>query len=93
MFIFNALKVYAGKWNPVAEDKFDEESIASVSKAEVVESQYGYSVCFHLKTGGSKYLPLDKNSSLSVGDIVDLRKATIITLHREGDKDIYRVKI
>lgn len=93
MNIFNSLKTYAGKWNPVAEEDFDQESIDAVSKAEVVESQYGYSVAFYLKAGGTKYLPLDKNSNLSPGDTVDLTKATIITLHREGDGDIYKVKI
>lgn len=92
MNLFNILPVYAGKWNLVAEDAFDQEDINSVSKAEVVESQYGFSVAFRLKAGGSKYLPLDKNSSLSPGDIVDLTKATIITLRRKGDDDIYRVK-
>ena len=93
MNIFNSLKTYAGKWNPVAEEAFDQASIDAVSKAEVVESQYGYSVAFYLKAGGTKYLPLDKNSSLSPGDPVDLTKATIITLHREGDEDIYKLKI
>lgn len=93
MNIFNSLKTYAGKWNPVAEEAFDQASIDAVSRAEVVESQYGYSVAFHLKAGGTKYLPLDKNSSLSPGDLVDLTKATIVTFHREGDEDIYKVKI
>ena len=93
MNIFNSLKTYAGKWNPVPEEVCDQASIDAVSRAEVVESQYGYSVAFYLKAGGTKYLPLDKNSSLSPGDPVDLTKATIITLHREGDEDIYKLKI
>ena len=49
MNIFNSLKTYAGKWNPVAEEAFDQASIDAVSRAEVVESQYGYSVAFYLK--------------------------------------------
>lgn len=93
MNIFAALRVYAGKWNETAKRVFAPEEIAAVSKAEVVESNFGLSVCFLMKAGGMTYIPLDQNSSLTVGSIVDLTKAELITLSKPGEKDIYRVRI
>ncbi len=93
MNIFAALRVYAGKWNETAKRVFAPEEIAAVSKAEVVESNYGLSVCFFMVSGGQTYIPLDQNSSLVVGDIVDLTKAELVTLSKVGEKDIYRVRI
>lgn len=92
MNIFASLRVYAGKWNETAKRPFDAEEIAAVGVAKVVTSKYGYSVCFMMKAGGQTYIPLDQNSSLSEGDIVDLSKAQLITLSRAGEDDIYRVR-
>ena len=92
MNIFASLRVYAGKWNEVACRVFDPAEIDAVSQATVVESQYGYSVCFLMKAGGQTYIPLDTNSSLGIGDVVDLKTAKLVTLHKEGEKDIYRVR-
>lgn len=93
MNIFSALRVYAGKWNESAKRVFTAEEIADVERTEVVESQYGLSVCFHMKSGGQTYIPLDQNSSKNVGDSIDLSKAELITLSRVGDEDIYRVRV
>ena len=92
MNIFSALRIYAGKWNEKDIRDFSSEEIAAVSKAEVVESQYGFSVCFIMKSGGQTYVPLDQNSNLAIGSIVDLTKAKLVTLQRPGEKDIYRVR-
>lgn len=92
MNIFSALKVYAGKWQVKNERNFASDEISAVERTSVVESEYGYSVCFFMKGGGMTYIPLDQNSSLGVGDAVDLSNAKLLTLHREGEKDIYRVK-
>lgn len=67
------------------------EDISMVSRAEVVPSQYGNSVCFFMKAGGQTYIPLLSNSSLIVGDSVDLKTAKIVTLCCEGKEDVYRV--
>ena len=91
MNIFSALKVYAGKWQKKAERAFSDEEINAVDTAKVVTSQYGLSVCFMMKGGGMTYIPLDQNSSLSEGDVINLKNAELITLHRDGDDDIYRV--
>ena len=92
MNIFNALRVYAGKWSEKNVRDFSSEEVAAVEKAEVVESQYGFSVCFFMKSGGQTYVPLDQNSSKGEGDIIDLTKAQLVTLQRPGDEDIYRVR-
>lgn len=93
MNIFSALRVYAGKWSEKEVRAFAPEEVAAVGKAEVVESQYGLSVCFFMSGGGQTYIPLDQNSTLGIGAQVDLNKATLVTLTRPGEEDIYRVRI
>lgn len=91
MNIFNAIKVYNGKWQVKNTRNFTQEEIDAVQSASVVDSQYGLSVCFILRSGGQSYIPLDQNSTKSVGDSIDLSKAQLLTLGREGDADIMRV--
>lgn len=93
MNIFNSLRRYADKWQETAKRAFDAEEINAVGNAKVVESQYGFSVCFMMKSGGQTYIPLDKDSTLGAGDTVDLTKAQLVTLSRAGEDDIYRVRI
>ena len=93
MNIFSALRVYAGKWQEKKVESFKAEEIALVDKAEVVESQYGLSVCFFMKAGGQSYIPLDQNSSATIGESIDLTKAQVVTLCKQGENDIYRVRI
>lgn len=93
MNIFNAIKVYAGKWQVKDSRAFSQEEIDAVTKASVVDSQYGLSVCFFLKSGGQSFIPLSSTSSLNVGDAVNLSAAKLLTLSREGDNDIMRVEI
>lgn len=92
MNIFSKLQVYAGKWNLKVSRSFEAEEIAAVNKAEVVASQYGNSVCFFMKSGGQTYIPLSNDSALAVGDSVDLSKAQLLTLEKDGESDIVRVK-
>ena len=91
MNIFAGLQVYGGSWNVVNSRGFEAEEIAAVNKAEVVSSEYGNSVCFFMKGGGQTYIPLSNQSNLGVGDSVDLSKAKILTLHRDGNDDITRI--
>lgn len=91
MNIFNAIKVYNGKWQVKNTRNFTQEEINAVKSASVVDSQYGLSVCFILRSGGQSYIPLDQNSAKSVGDPIDLSKAQLLTLGREGDADIMRI--
>lgn len=91
MNIFAGLQVYGGSWNVVNTRSFDAEEIAAVKNAEVVNSEYGKSVCFFMVGGGQTYIPLSNQSNLGVGDSVDLSKAKILTLHRDGNDDITRI--
>ena len=93
MNIFQGLQVYGGSWNVVNSRGLDAEEIAAVKKAEVVSSEYGNSVCFFMKSGGQTYIPLSRDSSLSVGDTVDITKAKVLTLHRDGNDDITRIEV
>ena len=93
MNIFAGLQVYAGKWNVVAERGFDAEEKNMILRAEVVPSEYGNSVCFFMKSGGQTYIPLSNQSTLAPGDAVDIEKAKLLTLHRDGSDDITRVQI
>ena len=91
MNIFAGLQVYGGSWNVVDSRSFEAEESAAVKNAEVVSSEYGLSVCFFMTGGGQTYIPLSNQSNLGVGDSVDLTKAKILTLHRDGNDDITRI--
>ena len=93
MNIFNSLRVYAGKWAVKASRAFSNDEIEAVDHATVVDSQYGSSVCFFMKSGGQTFIPLSTNSTLNIGDDVNLTNAKLLTLGREGDADIYRVEV
>lgn len=93
MNIFQSLRLYAGKWSVSNERAFTEGEIAQVESATVVASQYGSSVCFIMLGGGQTYIPLSQESSLNIGDSVDIKKAKLLTLSKAGEEDIYRVSI
>lgn len=92
MNIFNSLRVYAGKWAIKNSRAFSQEEMDAIDSASVVDSQYGMSVCFMMKAGGQTFIPLSTNSTLGLGDSVDISKAKLLTLGREGESDIYRVE-
>ena len=82
------------EWSLKSERYFTQEEIDEVSHAIVVPSQYGNSVEFTMKLGGRcTYSPLDKGSNITVGEIVDMKQAILLTLEKEGESDIVRVKI
>ena len=93
MNIFKSLHVYIGKWEVKDTRDFTEEEIKAVVQAVVVPSQYGNSVQFTMVGGGLTFIPLDQNSALGVGEVVDLTKAKLLTLGKSGENDIYRVSI
>ena len=78
-------------WKLKAKRFFYTEEISAVNSAKVVQSQYGLSVCFHMNDGCQKYIPLSNQSRLTCGGVIDVKKASLITLSRPGDNDIYRV--
>ena len=95
MNIFASLKSYANSFKVVCNPRhFSQEEIDLVNKAEVVLSQYGMSVCFFMKDGCQKYIPLSRDSVASEGDVVDLKTAKLLKLKKDGtDETIDRVEI
>lgn len=92
MNLFEGKTVYGeGSWKVTSERAFDAEEKAMISRAEVTSSDYGMSCCFFLKGGGQVYVPMSRDSKLLAGDTVDVEKAKILTLHREGSDDIERI--
>lgn len=92
MSIFSLLsKIYAGKWAEKSRRDFTAAEVAEVTKAVVTSSDYGNSVCFYLRSGGQGYIPLTNTSTKGVGEEVDLTKAKIITLSKQGEADITRI--
>ena len=92
MNIFSKLKQYAGKWQLSNSRNFSPEEIEAVERTEVVSSQYGNSVCFFMKEGGMAFIPLSKESSLGVGESIDMHNAKLLTLSKQGEDDILRVE-
>ena len=90
--IFASLRTYAGKWAEKSRRAFSAEEVDAVSNAVVVNSNYGLSVCFMMKSGGQTFIPLSNTSSKGVGEIVDLNAATLVTLEKQGEADIVRVE-
>ena len=93
MNIFSSLRVYAGKWSVKSTRNLTSEEIAQISQAAVVPSQYGNSVQFTMVSGGLTYIPLDQNSNCAIGEVIDLAKAKLTTLMKDGEADIYRVTV
>lgn len=79
-------------WNVKEIRFFARDEIAAISRAEVVASDYGKSVCFFMKFGGQTYIPLSVHSKLGVGDSFDLSTGKILTLCRKGSNDMTRVE-
>ena len=92
MNLFSGLRVYGGKWAEKASRKFTQDELALVTKAQVVESQYGNSCCFFMANGTTMYVPMSTDSKSGVGDIINLNEAEIVTLEKTGEKDIQRIR-
>lgn len=92
MNIFSNLKVYGGKWSVKSSRTFSQEELALVEKAQVVESQYGSSCCFFMKNGTTMFIPMSQDAKSDVGDMVDLQTAEILTLEKQGEVDITRIR-
>ena len=92
MNLFSGLRVYGGKWAEKASRKFTQDELALVTKAQVVESQYGNSCCFFMANGTTMYVPMSTDSKSGVGDIINLSEAEIVTLGKVGEKDIQRIR-
>lgn len=82
------------EWIITSSRSFTEDEIMAVSSNRVVKSQYGLSVEFIMKKGGVTYIPLLRGNCKFLENIeVDLHEAKILTLSKEGEKDIYRIEV
>lgn len=74
--------------------KFDNEGFKDVASAKVTskEQEWGTSIaiCLFMKSGGTKYIALSRDSDLEVGDDVNIKSIEVLTLEREGEEPIYR---
>ena len=92
MSIFSGLTSYAGKWQVKSVAPMSAEDIASVASAHVVNSQYGLSCCFMMKAGNMHFIPMDQNCSTAPGEVLDLNKVKVVTLEKQGEADIQRIR-
>lgn len=92
MNIFAGLQKYATRYEVKNIRDFNAEELAQISSAKVVASQYGMSVCFYMVEGGQTYVPVSRDSICQIGDAVDVTKAKILTLEKDGDT-INRIEI
>lgn len=93
MSIFDNSVLYAGKWEEKSVSNFSAEDKARIAAATVVESTYGKSVCFVMRSGGMHYIPLDNNSDVAVGTAVNVDTAQVVVLSKQGEKDIQRIRV
>lgn len=91
MNIFDALKSYNPKYELTNRRNFNEQELKAVKSAKVVPSTYGLSCCFLMVNGCKKYIPLSRDTVSHEGQVVDLKRAELLTLERDGSK-IYRVE-
>ena len=93
MGLFTGRTVYAGKWSVKNVALMSDADKAMVNRAEIVPSEYGMSVCFFMKAGGQTYIPVSNDCAVSVGESVDLNKVEVITLEKQGESDIERIRV
>lgn len=91
MNIFEQLPSYAGKYTVKLERPFTTEELVGIERATTVASEFGISVCFFMKNGAQKYIPLSTESTAGVGETLDMGRASLMVLTKNGNNDILRV--
>lgn len=86
-------KSYAGNWQVKSVEAIPEIDKQAIESAHIVNSQYGLSVCFMMKAGNRYYKALDTLSNAKEGDVVNLETAKLVTLSRQGDADIQKIRV
>lgn len=92
MNLFSNLRVYGGKWSVKSSRKFTDEEKSMVTKAQVVESQHGNSCCFFMANGTTMFVPMANDAKSNVGDMIDMSTAEVLTLEKQGEADIQRIR-
>ena len=92
MSIFSS-RIYFGKYSETDRHVVKKEDLDGYESAELKPSEFGMSVCLVLKSGGKEFIPVGKNSKPVTDVSLDkMVGATVITLSRDGDKDIKRIE-
>lgn len=83
----NGLKTYGGGWNLLSTERFSSEDAKCYEGAEVVNSDFGLSVCFTLAGGNGlkQFVPLGRDSQLALGDKPQITDLNLLTLERDGE--------
>lgn len=83
------LRVYGESWKVVASQVLGKDDVAGITGAYITSSEYGPSVCMHLKAGGMQYLSVDRDSQEkaeeNMGKEVNLIGLTLKKLERDGE--------
>lgn len=82
---FATAQVYGNKWNVIEKRKFNSDEKAMLESASIIDAEYGLSVCFMMKDGGSTYISLGKESTGFVGQELNIDELTLLTLERKGE--------
>lgn len=97
MNIFETLRVY-GSWTVTAVRKFTAAEKAVIKDAIVTDHTFEdgrtvRSVCFMTKSGNKQFITLSNDSIASVGEVVDMESCELLTLSKQGENDIIRVRV
>lgn len=71
------------RWKVVKVRKLTKREKSKIIKAEIVETTYGFSVCFTMKSGSKEYIPVSSKifvNADNVGDIIPLDTIKVLTL-------------
>lgn len=82
---FATAQVYGSKWNIIEKRRFSSEEKAMIESASIVDADYGLSVCFMMRGGGSTYISLGKESTGLIGQEVNIEELSLLTLERQGE--------
>ena len=93
--IFANVPKYAGKWEVAKVEKLDAEDLAELeATALIVKSTWGKSIEFTTKIQHYKmFIPAEPEVTLPIGSRIAITDIEILTLRKDGEKDIQRCRI
>jgi hypothetical protein len=85
MSIFGNVKIYAEEWAETSVNALEQADKDILREVVTTESEYVISACFFLKKGGRFYIPMDRDSKVGIGEVLDMDKIKVKTLERSGE--------
>lgn len=90
--MLDTFKTYAAsKWAVKSVSKISRKEATLIEEGTVVNSKFGLSAKLLLTTGGAKYVPISRDSSLAEGDDIEPTRIVFIVLEKEGEDDVTRL--